>query len=68
MIEIEKGIPIPVVRHEDRKYPFAEMEVGDSFLADISPGAAFSGAKSVGIRVATRTIVKGKTIRVWRVK
>lgn len=27
-IEIEKGIPIPMVS----KYPFAEMEVGDSFF------------------------------------
>ena len=30
-MKIEKGIPIPVKR---KKYPFAEMEVGDSFFIE----------------------------------
>lgn len=30
-IRIEKNIPMPVVKKQN-KYPFAEMEVGDSFF------------------------------------
>lgn len=31
---IEKNIPIPPSNHTRSKYPFADMEVGDSFLVE----------------------------------
>lgn len=35
MFEIEKDVPIPETRQgRGSKYPFAEMEVGDSFLVE----------------------------------
>lgn len=30
MIKIDRDVPVPVRKH--RKYPFGDMEVGDSFL------------------------------------
>lgn len=32
MYQIEKNVPIPPRKHGDPRYPFATMEVGDSFL------------------------------------
>ena len=32
MYEIEKNVPIPTIPYEQRKYPWTEMEVGDSFF------------------------------------
>jgi hypothetical protein len=34
MYKIEKGVPIPddLIQDLKRKYPFAELEVGDSFV------------------------------------
>lgn len=31
-IQIEKGVPVPTLNAVRRRYPFAQMEVGDSFL------------------------------------
>lgn len=38
--KIEKGIPLP----EKTKYPFEDMEVGDSFFDDTSSEAKIRGA------------------------
>lgn len=66
MIVIEKGIPIP------NKFPFKDMEVGDSFL--IPAGVARSTAQTAAIRYG-KPLGKRFTIRktpegdrCWRVQ
>jgi hypothetical protein len=75
-ITIDKHIPIPI-RNSAHNYPFAEMEVGDSF--QISPKS-----KKSGLAQAARTFTKKQsedkrfkftvrasktedTVRIWRV-
>ena len=36
--EIQKNVPVPDRKHWREKYPFARMEVGDSFLVPIAEG------------------------------
>lgn len=70
--EIEKDIPIPLFGAK-RIYPFAEMEVGDSFvvavnfLRDKGPirAAAYEYAKYTGRKFKTRSQPDG-SIRIWR--
>lgn len=68
MIQVDKQIPIPPKQRP--KYPWATMEIGDSFFVD-GPGAtmfqsgASSNAKRYGIKVATRRVAGG--VRVWRI-
>jgi hypothetical protein len=79
MIEIENDIPIPPKTPKaGRKgaYPFAELEVGQSFFVPAPPGKtnrqlqmAISGSaqhitKKTGHRFTSRTVDGG--IRVWR--
>jgi hypothetical protein len=65
--KIEKGVPI-IGR---QKYPFGEMEVGDSFLADealldrLRAAAAHFG-KNHNKKFAVRQVPEG--VRVWRVE
>lgn len=72
--KIEKNIPIPVEKGgfarghmPPTKYPWREMEIGDSFFA---PSAKRSNlhrcARAHGIRVAVG--MEGSGFRVWRVK
>lgn len=75
MIQIDKNIPIPprpTLPGRPSKYPFAEMEVGDSFATD-KPcrGTTISGsinfaAKKLGYKFTSRKQADG-TIRVWRI-
>jgi hypothetical protein len=64
MFKIEKGIPMS----KRRKYPFAEMEIGDSvFIEGLKSVAEISGSFR-GHRpkkFATRQVDGG--IRVWRI-
>ena len=77
MARIDKGIPIPPARggvgaHKTgRKWPFAELGIGDSFLM---PGVKASVASANGNNVARETgrkftvrVVDGGT-RVWRIE
>ena len=77
MFKIEKGVPMPLGAGSGpgfpRKYPFAEMEVGDSFFA---PGitsrniaGCFSHASKSGRKFCLRTLTEnGVTgVRVWRI-
>lgn len=64
MIAIEKNVPVPA-RAFKSEYPFAEMEVGDSFFVE--------GRKHVAVKNAaaqTGYTFKAKTVdggcRVWR--
>lgn len=76
-LEIEKGIPIPAPQTgrgrspNKYRYPYRDMEVGDSFLV---PGVLMSeltgmmshAMKATGFRLSARTAEGG--VRVWRVK
>lgn len=77
---IEKGVPLVGGAREARaaRYPFKQMEVGDSFFAPVSSYDPRDGryerarhqntiwhcAKYAGVKVATRW--QGDGFRVWR--
>ena len=67
---IEKNVPLAQTAGAPAKYPFLEMEIGDSFLvtdrARPQVGAAAGNAgKFSGRKFTTRTVPGG--VRVWRV-
>ena len=76
MYEIEIGVPIPEARN---KYPFAAMQVGDSFSVPVPPGAdasafiapirtlCYQHGKRRGLKFAVRLCDARTTARVWRV-
>ncbi len=78
MFAVERGIPMPA-RRNMTKYPFAQLEVGDSFAVPIPMGtdagartaailsAAYSWGKRNSIRFAVRLDDNKATARVWRV-
>jgi hypothetical protein len=72
VITIDKGVPVPASKHtRPNRYPFADMEVGDSFavdggLAQSVKAAASNRAAKYGGRFVTR--LDGNRIRCWRVK
>jgi len=70
--KVEKGIPAPKVKKgPPRKYPWLEMEVGDSFFV---PGVNYNefktqpsnAGKRYGLKYTTRSVDGG--VRVWRVE
>jgi len=66
-VQIEKGVPMPRLGI----YPWAEMEVGDSFFVAEATHAQLSGAvqsakKKTGFKFITRAAEGG--IRIWRVE
>lgn len=63
MIKIDKNIPIPPKRGRPKKYPFDEMEVGDSCLVKTK---GVLSRRIDGKRFTTRTVKGG--VRVWRVE
>ncbi len=71
MIPIDKGIPLPKQR-TPRKYPFAEMKVGDSFEfpPSLSNHSARSAAHQASLRLGLKfTVSKALgSVRCWRVK
>ena len=68
---IEKGVPAPEARYRN-KYPFGEMEVGDSFFVPGGEAGKLSNSASVYARYHGRKLkfsarkVEGGA-RVWRV-
>lgn len=81
MVTIDKNVPFPSARDERRpmKYPFDQLEVGDSFVIPIhftgdkkidknrSVSVSVSilkAKKQLGFKFASRTVEGGK--RVWR--
>lgn len=70
-VEIEKNVPVPkVIGPSTAKYPWATMEVGDSFLSHVSKIACLVSARAqaerkTGRKFITRTTPEG--VRVWRV-
>lgn len=74
-MEIERGIPVPV-RAVNRSYPFADMEVGDSFalgfdanLRNRLSSAASLAGRRLGRRFTTRVVEEDgvRVVRCWRV-
>ena len=63
MYVIDKNIPTP---GKASKYPFSDMEIGDSFLAPAGTERTVRAAahKYVGAKFVTRTVREG--LRVWR--
>lgn len=73
MIKIDKGIPLPTNRFKSgptRKYPWLEMQIGDSFVAPKRLVNTNANARYAPRRFLVRTIVEDgqKVFRVWRVK
>jgi len=71
MFEIEKGIPVPATLPRS-KYPFGQMEVGDSFACSASQNArvrvaAHKYGKDHGL-VFTARKIGDDSYRVWRIK
>ena len=69
-IKIDKGVPVPgESRGANGKYPFGDMEVGDSFFVDIKQqsfcSAAAGYAKRHNKKFTTRSENGGT--RVWRI-
>jgi hypothetical protein len=70
-MEIEKGVEIPEATRGRRcKYPFRQMEVGDSFLIEDEEqykkvrSAASTWGKKNGVVFTTQVSEEG--LRVWR--
>ena len=66
LIRVDKGVPLPWHR-----YPWDEMEVGDSFFVPDKTPASISSPRlhaerSLGIKTISRAVDGG--VRVWRVK
>lgn len=78
--EVTSGITIPKKEGvgTKAKYPFKEMDVGDSFFIPAedyknkNPNYMYSNlhysAKFQGIKIAVRTLKDKSGMRVWRVK
>jgi hypothetical protein len=73
---VDKDVPIPAARGAYSKYPFGDVEVGDSFIVppgDIDPRvvanrvqvAAKGFGRRNGMLFTTRSTSQG--VRVWRV-
>lgn len=71
-IKAEKGIPIPRVSKHPMKYPWNEMEVGDSFIATTSTRQStwWANLRFAPKRFISRTVDEnGKpSIRIWRIE
>jgi hypothetical protein len=76
-IKIDKGVPVPPLTQGRRmKYPFRQMEVGDSFFVPgVKTSSGFSGClhgvrKSTGWTFTCRSRVEDgvQGVRVWRIE
>lgn len=75
-IKIDKGVPIPKAElGRNRKYPWDELQVGDSFFVPGKTRATFNGfasrfKKTHGIHFTLRTVTENdiKGVRIWRIK
>ena len=77
-IKIEKGVPLPGRAWRRLQYPFADMEVGDSFSVPVpegeQPGAfasslrsnAFRYGESLNMKFTVRLTAANARVRVWR--
>jgi hypothetical protein len=69
-IHTDRPLPLRIVS----KYPFDEMEIGDSFdlpLDEVTPGVksgVYNAAHAAGVRATCRRIPTEGVFRVWRRK
>lgn len=74
MIKIQKNIPIPnTTAGRPSKYPFADMEIGDSFeLRDVPKNTVLNAASSWAKRNKNKRKFciryENKVTRIWRIK
>jgi hypothetical protein len=71
-IKVMTGVPLPIVdRGRPYKYPFDEMDVGQSFQADASYQTLHSCIRAYRNRHPTKTFkiekIGKKKVHVWRV-
>lgn len=71
--KIEKRVPLPSPRKHggESKYPFRDMEVGDSFIVKGSDGNSIrSTASNAGRRLGRKFTVANEEDghRIWRIK
>lgn len=77
MIKIEKGVPVPQNTTRKAKYPFRDMEVGDSFFINekndvkrmqqkMSAVASMFCKKHTEYKFKTQAFDSG--VRIWRIK
>ncbi len=71
MIQIDKNIPIPKGRSSYARYPWRELQVGDSFFVLNKVAAGISGyfaplRRKYGLRFTSRSVDGG--VRIWRVE
>ena len=67
---IEKNVPLVQTAGQQTKYPFLQLEIGDSFLVTDARrpkvgNAAYVAGKLHGRKFTARTVEGG--VRVWRV-
>lgn len=69
-MQIEKDIPITDHRGAEPKYPWPEMDVGDSFFAEVHPSTLRPSARQYGQRHGKvfRVRKEGAGSRAWRVE
>jgi len=73
-MEIEKGIPIfdgrPRANAQRIKYPWADLEVGDSFFAEINTNALRTNSLYHAKKLNKEFVIRkdGNGSRAWRVK
>lgn len=74
-MQIEKGVPIPENRgvgnnpKQPSKYPWQQLEVGDSFAAEVEPDVLRASAYKRGRKYGERYVVRSEDggSRCWRV-
>ena len=70
-MNIVKNVPLPESRNSGSKYPFNEMEIGDSvfLLGGSHKCKETDAAKKVGRRHGKKFVIRneGDGIRIWRV-
>lgn len=76
MYQIDSDVPVPSIRRG--KYPFAEMNVGDSFSIQVgkkndaialgTSARKFGATQTPKRRFVIRTDKAAGTVRVWRIE
>lgn len=69
MYKVDKDLEMPEIRGRGReaKYPFAQMEPGDSFMAPkTARAAAYMYGKRTGTLFTSR-VINERNVRIWRI-
>lgn len=71
--KIEKGIPVPQHVHANRKYPFMDLSVGDSFFVkttDLKKAHAVACSARINSKKSDKKFTAKQDsdgVRVWRI-